>query len=147
MTCTLAVEYLGATMNDEAPTRPQSATGKSSWLFTAVYCSYFVLGGWAVCKTVPVFATLLAGQGFSISPDSLLFHMLLNLNYIWLVGAVVAIFVALVIAKHVGYFSARSRRLVNLVLIVAAVGAAPMLGLALAITLSGPFTIIGKLPK
>ncbi len=145
MICTSAVEHWGPTMIDEAPRGSQPASGKSSWLFTAACCSYFVLGGWAAYKTVPVFATLLAGEGFSI--PSFLFNVLLNLNYIWLVAAGVAIFVALVIARHFGYVSGRSRRLVNLVLIVAAVGAAPMLGLALAITLSGPFTIFGKLPK
>ncbi len=130
-------------MTAEAPRGLQPAPSKSSWLFTAACCTYFVLGGWAAYKAVPVFATLLAGQGFSIPP--LLFHVLLNLNYV--VAAAVAVFVALVVVRHVGYFSARSRRLLNLVLIVAAVGAAPMLGLALAITLSGPFTILGKLPK
>jgi len=95
-------------MNDEAPREPQRAPGKSSWLFTAVCCSYFLLGGWAAYKVVPICATFFAGLGISISSGSLLFHLLHN--YLWLLVAGVAILVALALAKQVGNFSERYRR-------------------------------------
>lgn len=132
-------------MNDEAPKEPQRAPRKSSWLFTAGCCGYFLLGGWAAYKVVPICATFFAGLGFSISFDSLLFHLLLN--YVWLIVAGVAIFVTLALAKQLGNFSERYRRLVNLVLVIAAIGFAPMLLAAVAFMLAGPFQLFGKLAK
>jgi hypothetical protein len=132
-------------MNDEAPREPQRAPGKSSWLFTAVCCRYFLLGGWAAYKIFPVCATFFAGLGFGISFGSLLFHLLLN--YVWLIVAGVAILVTLALAKQLGSFSGRYRRAVNLVLLIAAIGFAPMLLAVFALTLLGPFHLIGKLAQ
>jgi hypothetical protein len=131
-------------MNDEAPIEPQRAPGKSSWLFTAVCCGYFVLGGWAAYKIVPICATFFAGLGI-ISSGSLLFQLLLN--YVWLIVAGVAILVTLALAKQVGNFSERYRRPVNLVLLIVAIGFAPILLVAFALTLSGAFNLIGKLAQ
>jgi hypothetical protein len=136
------MEFEVIKMNDEAPREPQRAPGKSSWFFTAVCCGYFLLGGWAAYKFVPICGTFFAGLGFSISSGSLFFHLLLN--YVWLVVAGVAILVTLTLTKQIGNFSERYRRLVNLVLLVAAIGFAPMLLAAAALTLSGPFHLIGK---
>jgi len=132
-------------MNDEAPREPQRAPGKSSWLFTAVCCGYFLLAGWAAYKVVPICATFFAGLGISISSGSLLFHLLHN--YLWLLVAGVAILVALALAKQVGNFSERYRRPVNLVLLIVAIGFAPMLLAAFALTLSGAFHLVGKLAQ
>jgi hypothetical protein len=65
-------------------------------------------------------------------------------NYVWLITAGVAILVALALAKQIGYFSERYRRLANLVLLIAAIGFARMLLAAVALKLSGPFHLIGK---
>jgi hypothetical protein len=132
-------------MNDEAPREPQRVPGRSSWLFTAVCCGYFLLGGWAAYKVVPICATFFAGLGISISSGSLLFHLLLN--YVRLIVAGVAILVALALAKQVGNFSERYRRPVNLVLLIAAIGFAPLLLAAFALALSGPFHVFGKLAQ
>jgi hypothetical protein len=132
-------------MNDEAPRQPQRAPGKSSWLFTAVCCGYFFLGGWAAYKVVPTCATFFAGLGISISSGSLLFHVLLN--YVWLIVAGVAILVTLALAKQVGNFSERYRRPVNLVLVIVAIGFAPLLFAAFALALSGAFHLVGKLAQ
>lgn len=132
-------------MNGEAPRDPQRAPGKSSWLFTAVCCGYFLLGGWAAYRIVPICATFFAGLGISISSGSLLFHLLLN--YVWLVVVGMAILVALALAKQVGNFSERYRRPVNLVLLIVAIGLAPMLLAALALTMSGTFHLFGKLAQ
>jgi len=131
-------------MNDEAPREPQRAPRKSSWLFTAVCCGYFLLGGWAAYKAVPICATYFAGLGISISSDSLLF---LLRNNVWLIVAGVAFLVTLAFAKQVGNFSERYRRPVNLVLLIAAIGFAPPLLVAVALTLSGPFHVFGKLAQ
>jgi len=130
-------------MNNEAPREPQRAPQKSSWLFTAVCCGYFLLGGWAAYKVVPICATYFAGLGITISSDSLLFHLLLN--HVWLIVAGVAILVTLTIAKQVGNFNARYRRPVNLVLLIVAIGFAPLI--AFALTLSGTFHVLGKLAQ
>ena len=132
-------------MNNEAPKEPQRAPEQSSWLFTAVCCSYFLLGGWAAYKVVPICATLFAGLGFSVSSGSLLFHLLLN--YVWFIVAGVAVLVILAFAKQVGDLSERYRRPVNLVLLIAAIGFAPMLLAAFAIALSGGFHLAGKLAQ
>jgi hypothetical protein len=132
-------------MNDEASREPQPAPGESSWLFTAVCCGYFLLGGWAAYEIVPIFPTFFAGLGISISSGSLLFHLLRN--YVWLIVAGVAILVTLALAKQVGNFSERYRRPVNLVLLIVAIGFAPMLLAAFALMLFGPFSLVGKLPK
>ena len=132
-------------MNNEAPREPQRAPGKSSWLFTAVCCGYFLLGGWAAYKVVPICATFFAGLGISLSSGSLLFHLLLN--YEWLIVAGVAILVTLALAKQVGDFSERYRRPVNLFLLVVAIVFAPMLLAACALTLSGAFHLTGKLSR
>ena len=130
-------------MNDGAPREPQRGPGKSSWLFTAVCCVYFLLGGWAAYKVVPICLTLFAGLGMSISSGSLPFHLLLN--YVWLIVAGVAFLVILALAKQVGNFSERYRRPVNLVLLIVAIGFAPLLLTAFALTLLGPFHLVGKL--
>jgi len=132
-------------MNDEAPKEPQRAPGKSSWLFTAVCCGYFLLGGWAAYKIVPICFTFFAGLGISISSGSFLFHLLLN--YVWLIVAGVAILVTLALAIQVGNFSERYRRPVNLVLLVVAIGFAPMLLAVFALKLHGAFHLIGKLAQ
>jgi len=132
-------------MNDEAPREPELAPRKSSWLFTAVCCGYFLLGGWAAYKIFPIFPTFFAGLGISISSGSLLFRLLLN--YVWLIVAGVAILVTVALAKQVGNFSERYRRPVNLVLLTAAIGFAPMVLAALALTLSGAFDLFGKLAQ
>jgi hypothetical protein len=129
-------------MNNEAPREPQRAPGKSSWLFTAVCCGYFLLGGWAAYNVVPICATFFAGPGTSISFGSILFHLLLN--YVWLIVVGVAILITLALAKQVGNFSERYRRPVNLFLLIAAIVFAPMVFAALALTLSGPFHLTGK---
>ena len=139
------MEFEVIKMNDEAPREPQRALGKSSWLFTAVCCGYFLLGGWAACKIVPICATFFAGLGFSISSGSLLFHLLLN--YVWLIVAGVAVLVTLALTKQVRNFSERYRRPVNLVLLIAAIGFAPMLLAVFALMLSRPFHLIGKLAQ
>jgi hypothetical protein len=139
------VEFEVIKMSDEAPRKPQRAPRKSSWLFTAVCCGYFLLGGWAAYQIFPICATLFAGLGISISSGSLLFHLLLN--YVWLIVAGVAILVTLALAKQVGNFSERYRRPVNLVLLIAAIGFAPMLLTVLALTLFGPFHLFGKLAQ
>ena len=130
---------------EREPFKPQGAPGKSSWSFTAVCCGYFLVGGWAAYKIVPICAIFFAGLGFSTSSDSLLFHLLLN--YVWLIVAGVACLVTLALAKQVGNFSERHRRLVNLVLLIVAIGFAPMLLAAVALTLSGPLHLIGKLAQ
>jgi len=139
------VEFEVIKMNDEAPREPQRAPGKSSWLFTAVCCGYFLLGGWAAHKIVPLCLTLFAGLGFSVSTGSLLFHLILN--YVWFIVAGVAILVTLAFAKQVGSLSERYRRRVNIVLLIAAIGFAPMLLAAFAIALSGGFHLAGKLAQ
>jgi hypothetical protein len=139
------VEFEVIKMNGEGPSGPQRAPGKSSWLFTAVCCGYFLLGGWAAYKILPICATFFAGLGISISSGSVLFHLLLN--YVWLIVVGVAILVTLALAKQVGNFSERYRRAVNLALLIAAIGFAPMLLAAFALTLSGPFHLIGKLAQ
>src|SRR6266851_671885 len=90
-------------------------------------------------------ATFFSGLGISISSGSLLFHLLLN--YVWLIVAGVAILVTLALAKQVGNFSERYRRPVNLVLLIVAIGFAPMLLAAFALTLSGAFHLVGKLAQ
>ena len=125
--------------------RPQSNPRTTSWSFTALCCVYFVLAGWAAYKIVPIIATLFAGFGFSISSDSILFHLLLN--YVWLVVTGVAGIVALLLARQFLNFSERYRRLVNLVLLIVAIGCAPMVLEAVVLTLSGPFHVIGKLAQ
>ena len=132
-------------MNEEAPREPQRGPGKSSWLFTAVCCGYFLLSGWAAYKVVPIYATFFAGLGISISSGSLLFHLLLN--YVWLIVTGVVILVTLALAKQVGDFSERYRRPVNLVLLIVAIGFAPVLLAAFALTLSGAFHLVGKLAQ
>ena len=127
------------------PVKPQGVTGKSSWWFTAVCCGYFLLGGWAAYKVVPICATFFAGLGISISSGSLLFHLLLN--YVWLIVAGVAFLVTLALAKQVGNFNERYRRPVNLVLLIVAIGFAPLLLGAFALTLSGAFHLVGKLAQ
>ena len=139
------MEFEVIEMNDEAPREPQRAPGKSSWLFTAVCCGYFLLGGWAAYKVVPICFALFAGLGISISSGSLLFHLLLN--YVWLIVAGVAILVTLALTKQVGNFSERYRRPVNLVLLIVAIGFAPLLLAAFALTLSGAFHLVGKLAQ
>ena len=134
-----------AKINDQAPRESRRAPGKSSWLFTAVCCGYFLLGGWAAYKIVPIFFTFFAGLGISISSGSLLFHLLVN--YVWLIVAGVAILVTLVLAKQVGNFGERYRRPVNLVLLIVAIVLAPILLAAFAPTLSGPFHLFGKLAQ
>jgi hypothetical protein len=129
-------------MNNEAPRESQRAPGNSSWLFTAICCGYFLLGGWAAYNVVPIGATLFAGLGISISSGSFLFHLLLN--YVWLIVAGVAILITLALAKQVGTFSERYRRPVNLFLLIVAIVFAPMVLAALALTLSGPFHLTGK---
>lgn len=132
-------------MDDEAPRQLQRAPGKSSWLFTAVCCGYFLLGGWAVYKIVPIFATFFAGLGFSISSGSLLFHLLLN--YVWFIVAGVAILVTVALTKQIGNFNEGYRRLVNYVLLIVAIVFAPMVLAAVALTLFGPVHLIGKLAQ
>ncbi|HWH79762.1 MAG TPA: hypothetical protein VNT76_20420 [Candidatus Binatus sp.] len=132
-------------MNDEAPRQLQGAPGKSSWLFTAVCGGYFLLGGWAAYKVVPICATFFAGLGISISSGSLLFHLLLS--YVLLIVAGVAILVTLALTKQIGNFNEGYRRLVNYVLLIVAIVFAPMVLAALALTLSGPFHLIGKLAQ
>jgi len=132
-------------MNDEGPRESQRTAGKSSSLFTAVCCGYFLLGGWAARRIVPICATFFAGLGVSISSGSLLFHLLLN--YVWLIVAGVAILVILTFAKQVGNFSERYRRPVNLVLLIAAIGFAPMLLVAFILALSGPFHLFARLAQ
>jgi len=127
------------------PVKPQGVTGKSSWWFTAVCCGYFLLGGWAAYKIVPIRMTFFAGLGFATSPNSLLFHLFLN--HAWLIVAGVACFVTLALAKQFGNFSAGRRRLVNVVLLVVAIGFAPMLLAAVVLVLSGPLHLIGKLAQ
>jgi hypothetical protein len=139
------VEFEVIKMSDEAPRKPQRAPRKSSWLFTAVCCGYFLLGGWAAYRIVPICATFFAGLGISVSFGSLLFHLLLN--YVWLIVVGVAILVMLALAKQVGNFSEPYRRLVNLVLLIVAIGFAPMLLAAFALKLFGPFHLFGKLAQ
>ena len=129
-------------MNNEASRESQRAPGKSSWLFTAICCGYFLLGGWAAYNVVPICATLFAGLGISISSGSLLFHLLLN--YVWLIVAGVAILITLALAKQVGNFSERYRRPVTLFLLIVAIVFAPMVLAAFALMLSGPFHLTGK---
>jgi hypothetical protein len=130
-------------MNDEAPRKPQRAPGKKSWLFTAFCCGYFLLGGWAVYKIFPVCAAFFAGLGFNVSYGALLFHLLLN--YVWLIAAVEIILIILALARQLGNLSERYRRPVNFVLLIAAIGFAPMLLLAAFVfMLSGEFHLIGK---
>lgn len=131
-------------MNDEAPREPQRSPG-SSWLSTAVCCGYFLLGGWAAYKVVPICATFFAGLGISVSSGSLLFHLFLN--YVWLIVAGVAILVSLALARQLGNFSERYRRPVNLVLLIAAIGFSPMLLAAVALMLASPFQLFGKLAR
>lgn len=132
-------------MSHEAQGEAQRAPRKSSWLFTAVCCGYFLLSGWAAYKIIPICATYSAGLGLSVSSGSLLFHLLLN--YVWLIVAGVAVLVGLAIAKQAGNFSERYQRPVNLVLLIAAIGFAPMLLVAFALTLSGAFHLTGKLAQ
>jgi hypothetical protein len=124
-------------MNDEASRGPQRAPRKNSWFFTAVRCGYFLQGGWAAYKIVPICATFFAGLGIGISSGSFLF----------LIVAGVAILVTLALAKQVGYFNERYRRPVNLVLLIAAIGFAPMLLAVSALMLSGAFQLFGKLAQ
>jgi hypothetical protein len=139
------MEFEVIEMNDEAPREPQRAPGKSSWVFTAVCCGYFLLGSWAAYKVIPICATFFAGLGISISSGSLLFHLLLN--YVWLIVAGMAILVTLALAKQVGNFSERYRRAVNVVLLIGAIGFAPLLLAAFAFSLSGAFHLVGKLAQ
>ena len=135
-------------MNEEIPKQPQREPRKNSWLFTAFCCLYFAIAGWAAYKTFPILATLLAGQGFSISSDSFLFHLLLSGNYVRLMVVGTTAIIALALAKQVGNFSDRYRRLVNLVLLIVAIGSAPsMLLLAMVFTLPRTLHLIGKLAQ
>jgi hypothetical protein len=125
---------------------PQVPVRKSSWLFAAVCCGYFVLGGWASYKLAPAcLAIVFVGFGSSASSNWLFFHLLSN--YAWLVVSGTVILLCLVFAKQVGFFSERYRRAVNLLLLITAIGFAPMLLVAFALTLSGPFHLIGKLAQ
>jgi hypothetical protein len=129
-------------MNDQSPRESRRAFGNSSWLFTAVSCCYFLLGGWATYKLFPICAIFFAGFGFSFSSGSLPFHLFPN--YMWLIIVGVAILVALALSKQIGIFSARYRRLVNIALLIVAIGFAPILLTVVAITLLGPFDLMGK---
>jgi hypothetical protein len=96
---------------------------------------------------VPVFFTLIAGLGVRIpvSPDGFLLHLLLNA---WLfILAVVTGLVALALARQAGNFSERYKRIVNAVLLVAAIGLAPMVLAVIGLMLLGPFSLIGKVPR
>lgn len=132
-------------LTDETPKESQRAPGTSSWLFTAGCCGYFLLGGWAAYKFFPNCVTFFVGLGFNISFGSLLFHLLLN--YVWLIVAGVTILFTLALAKQLGKVNERYQRLVNLVLLAAAIVFAPMLLAAVALMLAGPFHLIGKLAQ
>jgi len=123
----------------------QRAPGKSSRLFTALSCGYFLLGGWAAYRIAPICFAFFAGLGLSVSSGSLLFRLLLN--YGWLIFAGVAVLLILAFAKQAGNLSERYQRLVNFVLLIAAIGFAPMLLATLVLKLSGPFHLIGKLAQ
>jgi hypothetical protein len=127
----------------EEQKRERIANATSAWSFTAVCCVYFVLAGWAAYRTVPIIATLFVGLGFSISFDSILFHLFLN--YVWLIVGGFAGMISLLLARQFLHFSERYRRLVNLVLLIAAIGSAPMLLFAIAITFSSPIRVFGRL--
>ncbi len=131
--------------NDGAPIEPQRAPRKNSRLFTAFCCGYFLLGGWAAYKILPISTTFLAGLGFNVSYGSLLFHLFLN--YVWLIAAGVIILIALALAREVGNLSERYRQPVNLVLLIVAIGFAPMLLAAFVFMLSGAFHLIGKVAQ
>jgi hypothetical protein len=138
-------------MNDQTSTeyremdsvKPRQPSGKSSWSITASCCGYFLLGGWAAFKLVPIYFTSFAGLGFTISLNSTLFH-LLN-NYVWLIVPGAAGLVTLVLAKQFVNFNERFRRLVNFFLVIVAIALAPMLVAAIVLELAGPFHLVGKL--
>ena len=69
------------------------------------------------------------------------------LNYVWLIVAGVAFLVTLALAKQVGNFRERYRRPVNLALLIVAIGFAPLLLAAFALTLFGTFHLVGKLAQ
>lgn len=128
---------------------PQWLAGRTSLLFTAIWCLYFLIAGWAVSRVFPVFVTLLAGMGFTISRESILLYLLFHFG--WLIAASVAILIVVVLIRQFVGLSDVRRRLINRSLIVITIVSVPFVVAALAFAayaiLFGPFQLIGKLPQ
>ena len=128
---------------------PQWLAGRTSLLFTAIWCHYFLIAGWAVSRVFPVFVTLLAGMGFTISRESILLYLLFHFG--WLIAASVAILIVVVLIRQFVGLSDVRRRLINRSLIVITIVSVPFVVAALAFAayaiLFGPFQLIGKLPQ
>lgn len=126
---------------------PRRLNGRTSLLFTATWCLYFLVVGWAVSRVFPVFMTLLAGMGFAI-PSELLLYLLFR--SVWLIAASVAILIVAVLVRQFVDLSDVGRRLINRFLIVITIISVPFVVAALAFAtyaiLLGPFQLFGKLP-
>jgi len=127
---------------------PRRLTCRTSLLFTAIWCLYFLVAGWAISRVFPVFETLVAGRGFAISGE-LVLYLLFRSD--WLIATGVAILIVVVLVRQFVDLSDVGRRLINRFLIVITIVSVPFVVLALALAtyaiLFGPFHLIGKLPE
>ena len=127
---------------------PRRLTSTTSLLFTAIWCFYFLVAGRAISRVFPVFETLVAGRGFAISSE-LLLYLLFRSD--WLIATGVAILIVVVLVRQFVDLSDVGRRLINRFLIVITIVSVPVVVLAFALAayaiLFGPFHLIGKLPE
>jgi hypothetical protein len=144
-------------MSDEALTgllesdsgKPRPLGGRTSLLFTALWCGYFLVAGWAIPKVLLIFVTLLAGMGlFSVERDSIPYYLFSHNG--WLTGAAAAVLIVAVLVRHFVSLSDARRRHLNRVLVVMTIVCLPFVVAAFTfavIAMFGPFSLIGKLPK
>jgi hypothetical protein len=142
-------------MSDEALTgflesdsgKPRPLIGRTSLLFTAVWCGYFLVTCWAIPKALPIFVTLLAGMGlFSLERDSISYFVFSHNR--WLTAAAAAVLIVAVLVRQFANLSEARRRQLNRVLVVMTILCSPFVVAALTFAiLFGPFSLIGKLPK
>ena len=145
-------------MSDEALTgflesdsgKPRPLTRRASLLFTAVWCGYFLVAGWAIPKVLPIFLTLLAGMRlFSVERDSISYYLFSHNG--WFTAAAAAVLVVAVLVRQFVSVSDARRRQLNRVLVVMTIVCSPFVVAAFTFAaisiLSGPLSLIGKLPK
>ena len=145
-------------MSDEAltgllesdPGKSRPLAGRTSPLFTAVWCGYFLVAGWAIPKVLSIFGTLLAGMGlFSMERDSISYYLLSHNG--WLTAATAAVLIVAVLVRQFVSLSDARRRQLNRVLVVMTIVCSPFVVAAFTFAviaiLFGPFSLTGKLPK
>jgi len=145
-------------MSDEALTRflesdsgkPRQLTGRTSLLFTAVWCGYFLVAGWAIPKVLTIFVTLLAGMGlFSVERDSIPYYLFFHSG--WLTAAAAAVLIVAVLVRQFVSLREVRRRQLNRILVVMTIVCSPFVvaafTLAATAILLGPFSLVGRLPK